>query len=138
VRIDGDQGVVRRAAAQRAGPGIENPVDREPLIFRQIFWIGLLQRIGRVVAHEELPGQRLVLRREGVKGGDVIVVRQAICQGIERVAALQRLGIAAGLDEEHPHAGLGEAGGHRPPAGARAHDHIVVCRVIRHRISPCL
>ena len=135
VRIDGDQGVMGCAAAQRARPGVENPVDRQSLIFSLIFWIGLLQRIGGVVAHEELPGQRLVFRREGVKGGDVVIVRQSILRGVKGIAAVKHPGIAAGLDEEHPHAGLGEAGGHRPPAGARAHDHIVVCRVIRHRLS---
>ena len=93
VRQHEDHRVVRRAAAECRGPWIEH---------RAIARLGvarLLRGIG-VVAHAEVPAQRRVLARAQVKRRHVVIIGQARLIG--------GAGVAAGLQQQHPHAGLGQ------------------------------
>ena len=87
------------------------------------------------MADEEVPAQRLVLGRERVEGRHVVVVGQAVRLGHAAHTALEPAGIAAGLEEEDAHAGLGQAGGDGATAGARADDDVVE-RLPVHARSP--
>jgi hypothetical protein len=49
--------------------------------------IAPLLRVIAIVANEEVPGHRLVFRGKGVEGGNVVVVRQSIDVGLNRIAA---------------------------------------------------
>ena len=83
----------------------------------------LLGLVG-VVADEEAPAERRVLRGEGVEGRHLVVFRQP-CAGLG--------GVAAGLDQDDPTAALGKARRKRPAAGAGADDDIVAIGVRRRR-----
>ena len=127
------------AAAERPGAGVEDAVrpaapDVPP---------GILDRPSaahrRVVAHEEFPGQRLVFRGEGMEGGDVVVVRQAIFQGIKRIAALSAWGSPPASRRNTRMPASARRAATVPPPAPEPDHHIVVCRLASvTAISPCL
>ena len=86
-------------------------------------------RVVAVVADEEVPPHRLVLGGEGVEGGHVVVVGQAAAVGSLGRCVLEVSRVAAGLEQEHRAAGLGQPGGERPAAGAGADDDVVALRL---------
>src|SRR4051794_32654429 len=66
LRVHGDHGVVRRAAAERAGARIENSFAWDE------FTVAL--RIGRIVLHVEVPREARVFGSEGMKSRYLVVV----------------------------------------------------------------
>ena len=78
---------------------------------RYVLGIARLPRLVGVVADEEIPFDRVVLRGLRVKHGHVVVVGQAIARRILRVAALQLPRIAAGFEQQHAESTLGQPRG---------------------------
>src|SRR5215467_4507984 len=135
VGIDHDHGVVGGAAAQRARARIEDAVDAGAVPVVAILRILLLARLAAVVAHEEVPGHRVVLASEAVEGWHIVVVGHPVAVGIEGIAATKLAGIAPRFEQDHGVPGLRETGGHRAPARPRADDDILAIRRhgLRHR-----
>jgi hypothetical protein len=92
---------------------------------RHVLGIARLPRLVRVVADEEIPFDRVVLRGLRMKHRHVVVVGQAIARRILGIAALQRPRIAAGFEQQHAKSTLGQPRGDRATAGARADDDVV-------------
>ena len=109
VRVDGDQGVVRRAAPQGPGAGVQDALALHVL---GIVLVALSRRIG-VVLDEEIPAHLRVLCRLGVERRDVVV---------------QVLVFVAGLDQKDLEPRAGKVGGDRSAAAARANDDIIELR----------
>ena len=138
VRVHEDHRVVRRAAAERAGARVEDAVHLPGVVRLDEFHILTLPRIVLVVTDEEVPSQRLVLGRQRVKRGDVVVFGQGVASGTLRIAALQCSRIAAGLEQQHAEARLGKAGRDGAAAGARTDNDVFGvevpgCRLTGHR-----
>src|SRR5215831_5016948 len=87
VGIDQDHGVVGGAAAQRARARIEDAIDAGAVPIVAVLRILLLARLAAVVAHEEVPGHRVILASEAVEGGHIVVVGHPVAVGIEGIAA---------------------------------------------------
>ncbi len=85
--VDEDLRVVRSASAQGSGARIEDAIDFTTFPFLDIFPVESLRSFVRVVANKEIPSDRFVLRSERMEGGHIVVVRQAVGLGIERIAA---------------------------------------------------
>ena len=134
VRADQDHCVVCGAAAERPGARVEDAT-----LILLVLRVAFLLRLVLVVPDVEVPAQRLVLRGEGVEGGHVVVVRQAVGVAHAARCACERARIAAGFEHQDLGAGLGEAGRDRAAAGTRADDDIVevpVARLGAHRHWP--
>ncbi len=131
IRIDHDHGVVGGAAAKRPGARIEHAVALGDKLV-----VKLLLRVIGVVAHEELPAHRLVLRRHRVPCRHLVVLRHAVGIGGHRPAAFERQRIAARLEQQHLVPGLCEPGGNRAAAGARPHHDVLILRCVGHRVLP--
>ena len=110
VRVDEDHGAVRGAAAQRAGARVEDAVD--PAAVGGLDELGVAAGLGRVrvVADEDVPAQQRLLGRPRVEGRDLDV---------------ERLLLAAGLEQQRLVAGERQPRGDRPAPGAGADDDIV-------------
>ncbi len=78
VRVDRDHGVVRRTAAQGAGPRVEHAV--HPLAVAGLLVFGIAPLLLRifVVANPEIPPQRVAFGGDAVKSRNVVIVRQAL------------------------------------------------------------
>jgi hypothetical protein len=103
-----DHGVVRRAAAQRAGARIPDALLR----LDELAIAALLREIG-VVPDVVVPAHRGIFGREGMERRNLVVVAR-LC-----------LRIAAGLEHEHRVAVLGEPRRDGPSARAGADDDVV-------------
>ncbi len=106
VRDQGDERVVRRAAAQRPRAGIEHAALRG----EELLVPALLRLVG-VGADEEVPAHLRILGRRGVEG--------------RHVARPRGLRIAARLQQGHLEAGARQVARERPPARAGSDDHVV-------------
>ena len=71
------------------------PSTRDPSWRLDELRIATLHAVVGVVADEEVPGDRAVFGGERVKGGHVVVVRQAIGVGPNRIAAREPARVAA-------------------------------------------
>src|ERR1043165_6911390 len=125
VRIDGDESVVRRAAAEGAGARVEHAVDRLAVV-RLVVLVVLLRELRIfVVLDPEVPLHRVVLggdvgdARVGGVGGEAVLFR-------ERVAALELARIAARFEQQHRVAVLGEAGGDGAAARSRSDYDVLI------------
>src|SRR5258708_5122626 len=87
VRIDENQRIVRRAPAQCASAWIVDAVDARPSIVLDELRIATLQPVVAIMTDEEVPGDRVILGGEGMKGRNVVVVRKAIDVRLNRIAA---------------------------------------------------
>src|ERR1035438_3159925 len=133
VRIDQNHRVVRRASAERAGARIEHTIHRFAVPRFVILGIALLQAPVGEVANEEIPLDGFVLRRESVKGGNVVIFRQAVHAGVDAIAARQFARLAACLQQHHSPAGLGQTRCYCGAAGARTHYHVFAVAI--HRLT---
>src|SRR4030095_11985842 len=68
MRIDEDQGIMRGTTAQGSSPRIKNAIAVAVELD-----VALLLFVVGVMPYEEIPLQRRVFRREGVKGGNLVV-----------------------------------------------------------------
>jgi hypothetical protein len=88
----------------------------------------LLLVIG-VTSHEEVPAYRVVLRGEGMKGRNVIVIGQSVAIGLHRIAADEVARIAAGFEQHDALTRLGQASRYRAAARARTDDDVIAVGV---------
>ncbi len=93
-----NQRVVRRASAERARARVQH---RRLAVHHDVLGILPLPIIIGVVADEVIPAHALVLGREPVEAGNVVVVRQRVHSGGLRRGSHRRPWIAAGLEQEH-------------------------------------
>ena len=131
VRVDEDHRVVRGAATKRTRTRIQDAVHSLVVVFGYVLVVAPLLRIVFVVANEEVPFDGVVLGRQPVERGNVVVLGIRIRVGLERIAAGDRLRVPPGLQHDDAVAGLGEARGDRSPAGARADDDVVGAEITR-------
>ena len=137
VRIHEDQGVVGGAAAQGAGPRIEHAVDEPVVPCLPVLRVLVLARVALVVPDEEVPRHRVVLGREGVEGGHVVVLGETLAVGVDGIPADHVARVSARLEQHDGVARLGEAGGQRSAAGARAHHDVLAVRLPRGVSTTC-
>ncbi len=124
VRIDENHRVVRGAPAERARARIVDAVDARPAMVLDELRIAPLPHVIAIVADEEVPGHRGVFGGERVEGGNVVVVRQAIDVGLNRIAAAQFARVAAGLEQDDAPARFRQARGYGAAACAGADDEV--------------
>ena len=108
--------------------GYQTPSTCLPLYVSTYFGSRALLRLVGVVADEEVPSDRVVLGRERMEGGDVVVLRQRVRAGLWRIAARDRCGSPPASSTSTRIAGFGEPRRHRAAAGARADDDVVGAR----------
>src|SRR5512143_3423927 len=113
VRVNENHGVMRRAASQRTGSGIENTI----IFFSELGILPLPAIIG-VMPDEKIPPDRLVFRCERVKRRNLVVFRHSWAGCLERVAAR--------FKKKNSVAGLSESRRNRPAARSRAHNNVLV------------
>ena len=132
---------MRGAAAERAGARVEHAVDGCPSLSRGT-WGRAAAGVVAVVADEEVPAQRLVLRGEGVERRHVVVVGQAVGRRpCPRTPPAERRGSPPASSSSTLQPGLGQPRGDRAAAGARAdHDvvEVAVARLARATARPGL
>src|SRR3984893_12951563 len=85
-----------------------------------VFPIGLLAFVVRIMADEKTPAHGWIFRGERVEARHLIVLRHS-----RRVASRVFERVAAGLQQNHTHPRLGEAGGERTAASAGADNDII-------------
>src|SRR4249920_3029795 len=103
---------MRGAATQSSRARIKNAAITEFPVTSLPFRIG-------IVVDLEIPRHRLVLRSERMKGGNLIVFRQAVPRGV-------RVAVASSLEHTDGHPRLREASRQCPSPGPGAYDHIIV------------
>ncbi len=110
VRVDGDERVVRGAAAERAGARVEHALVGE---------LGVERGLRRVVpmVDEEIPPHVLVLGRLRVERGDLVDLAVAV--------------IFTGLEQEHLVPGAREVRGERTATGPRPDHDVLERRLVR-------
>ena len=105
--INEDHRVMRGASAQSSGARVKNPIHPLAVTGCAITWIELLLVIVGVVTHKEVPAKRLVFRGKGVEAGNIVVSRQPIAAGIDRIASGERARVAPRFQQEDAMASLG-------------------------------
>src|SRR5262245_34192223 len=106
------------AAAERRGSRIEHAV-----MLRDKLSIALLLRRVGVMAHVKIPLHRVVLRRQRVKGGNLVLFRQVISPRLHRVAAR--------LEEQYRTTCLREIRRHGAATSPRADNDIFTISLFR-------
>ena len=125
VGVDEDHRVVRRAATQRSRPGVPDAVDPLVVVVLDVLAILALLDIVGVVADEEVPLDRVVLRRQRMERRHRIVLGVGVLVGMQGIAACDGVWVAAGLEHQHGVAGLHQARRDRAPACAGTDDDVV-------------
>ena len=104
---------MRGTAAERTGPWVKDTAAAE-------FRIAALLRVVGVVADEEVPAHRRVLRSERMKGRHIIISRESFT-GFTRVAAR--------FEQYNMPAGFGEAGRDRAATSAGSDDNVIAISI---------
>lgn len=125
VRVDRDHRVVRRTAAQGAGPRVEHAVHALAVPGFPVFRIALLLRRVGVMAHPEIPAQRVALGGNTVKGGHVVVVRQVLSVRVPAHPAGRLARITARFEQQDFPSGRGEPRGDGPAPRTRANHDVL-------------
>src|SRR5207253_10605209 len=114
MRIHRDHGIMRRASAQRAGPGVQ-----DPLPLRPVFTIPRLACFILIVPDKEIPTKGWVLARQAMEGGDGVMVI---------------LGVASSLQQKHLIACFRQVHREGASAGSGPNYHIIEFRfsICRH------
>jgi len=133
VRIDQNHCIVRGASAERARARIEHAIHWFAVPRFVILRIALLKTPVGEMANKEIPLHGVIFRGKAVKGGDIVIFRQAIDVGVKSIATRQLARITACLQQQHAAAGLRQTRRYSSAAGARTHYHVL--EIVAHHLT---
>ena len=79
MRVHGDHGIMRRASAQGAGPGVQNPLPLCP-----VFTIPRLAFFILIVPDKEIPAKGWVLARQAMEGGNGVMIILGVASSLQQ------------------------------------------------------
>src|ERR1700678_580414 len=104
--IDQDHGIVGGATAESACPRIQHSVNPTAIPLLPVLRVLALAHIVAVVAYEEIPFHRVVLRSEWMKARNVIVLWKPVGGWVEWISAAKIPGVPTRFHQQYGVAGL--------------------------------